>query len=394
MKIAKNIYSVGVVDWNLTDFHGYHTSGGTTYNAYLLIDNKITLVDTVKNSCTFVSRMINNLSSIIPVEKIDYVVSNHAEKDHSGAIINIMEKAPNAVLLCSPHGKENLEKYGILPAKYRVVGNTEELSTGTKTLKFFHTPLVHWPDSMVTYLKEENILFSNDGFGQHYGKSCMFADEAGIDIVLKEAAKYYANILTPYGTSIIKALDALKGLDIKMIAPAHGMIWRRKQDIELIISDYTKWAKHTPGDKALIVYDTMWGSTEILADTCYQQLSGSGIKTELFNVSKRDISDIPTEILDAKFIVFASPILHNQILPTMGKVLVYLSGLKFSNRKAWCTGSYGWAKNAFEKLEGFVQNASFDLIAPGFYVKFKPTDKEIEELKNKLTEEIIPRIKE
>ncbi len=392
MEIAKNIYSVGVVDWNLKDFHGYETPYGTTYNAYLIIDNKITLVDTVKRSPEFLDQLLNNISSFVPIEKIDYVISNHSERDHSGSVSDVIEKIPNAVLLCSPHGKENLEKQGILPDRYKIVGNMEELSTGTKTLKFFHVPLVHWPDSMMTYFKEENILFSNDGFGQHYGKSCMFADEAGIDIVLKEAAKYYANILTPYGTSILKALDALKTLDIKMIAPAHGMIWRRKQDIESIISRYTKWAKHIPGEKTLIVYDTMWGSTEILANVCYQQLSSAGIKTEMFNASKRDISDIVAEILDSKFVIFASPILHNQILPTMGKLFVYLSGLKFLNRKAWCVGSYGWSKNSFDKLEEFIKNSAFDLISPGFYVKFKPTEKEIEELKNRLKEDIIHNI--
>ncbi|MCL5408774.1 MAG: FprA family A-type flavoprotein [Candidatus Omnitrophica bacterium] len=392
MEITKNIYSVGVVDWNLIDFHGYETPYGSTYNAYLIIDNKITLIDTVKNSSGFFNQMIENISSIIPIEKIDYVISNHAERDHSGGVLDLMKQLPDAIFLCSPHGKDNLEKQRILPLKYKVVENMEELSIGARTLKFFHTPLVHWPDSMMTYLNEDKILFSNDGFGQHYGRSYVYVDEAGINIILKESAKYYANILTPYGSSTLKALNILKDLEIQMIAPAHGLIWRNKQDIKTIIEHYTRWANNVVGDKTLIIYDTMWGSTEILANICYQQLSLAGIKTEMFNVSKRDVSDIVTEILDSKFVIFASPILHNQILPTMGKLLVYLSGLRFLNRKAWSIGSYGWAKNSFNKFEEFIKNAAFDLVSSGFYIKFKPTEKEIEDLKKKLKEEIMPLI--
>lgn len=386
MKIRENIYHVGVVDWNLRKFHGYSTPYGTTYNAYLITGEKNILIDTVKPYCA--DEFIQRIEEIIPVEKIDYVITNHAEMDHSGTVDYIISKS-NATLICSPKCKENLEKhFHSHYEKIITVENGEQLTLGNVTLKFIHIPMVHWPESMATYLVNDEILFPNDAFGQHLGCSKIFVDEVGIDIVIREAKKYYANIVNPYGTSVKKVMEALKNIPLKMIAPSHGLIWRNTSDIQTIIKKYNDWANNTPGDKILIVYNTMWHSTEKLAKQCYIKATEK-FPAEMFDLEIADISDVVAEIPDAKLVLFGSSILHNQILPQMAGLLTYLTGLKFKNRKAWTFGSYGWSNVPFEKFEKDIKSAGFDLLSNGYYVQFVPDKNNLVEIQKIFVEKIL-----
>jgi len=387
MEIIKDVFCIRSVDWDLQTFHGYSTPYGTTYNSFLIKGEKNILIDTAKYYCE--KEFMQKLKNIIPLDKIDYVISNHAEMDHSGLIERVIEVS-GATLICSPKGKENLEKHFHKKfEKIIVVNNAQTLTLGDVSLQFFHTPMVHWPDSMCTYFPEKQILFPNDAFGQHIASSKFFVDEIGLDTVIREARKYYANIVNPYGASVRKVLESLTNLKIDMILPSHGMLWRKQKDIESIIDKYTGWAANEPGQKILIIYETMWGSTKMMAEECYLKALECNQEPELMNLEIKDISDVVAEIPDAKILLFGSSVLHNQILPEMAGLITYLTGLKFSNRKAWTFDSYGWAKSCFDRLEVSLKNAGFDLPYSGYYVNFVPEKKELEELSRFFAEKIL-----
>ena len=265
LQIAKGVYWVGVVDWNLRDFHGYETPKGGSYNAYLIVDEKIALIDTVKAS--FSEEMLRRIRQIVDPAKIDYVISNHVEMDHSGSLPSIMDIATNATLIASSKGKSGLcEHYrenGCDNWNFQVAKTGDQINLGKRTLMFIEATMLHWPDSMQTYLKEDRILFSNDAFGQHIATSKRFDDE--VEDIMEDAAIYYANILLPFGAQVLKYIEKVKelGISIDMIAPAHGLIWRR--DPARIIETYERWAKGETARKVLVIYDTMWGSTEKMA---------------------------------------------------------------------------------------------------------------------------------
>ena len=266
IEIKPDIYWVGGIDWDLRNFHGYNTPSGTTYNSYLVIDNKITLIDTVKHY--LYSEMLNRIKEVVDPSKIDYIVSNHVEMDHSGSITKLLEICPNAKIITSTRGEKGLQLHYKKELNLKVVNSGDKLNIGKKTLTFFHIPMVHWPDSMVTYIPSDKLLFPNDAFGQHIASTERFDDELEWGILKDEAAKYYANIVMPYGDQVKKALETLAKLDINMIAPSHGIIWRRY--ISNIIKEYSKWANFETENKALIIYDSMWGSTEKIAYALYE----------------------------------------------------------------------------------------------------------------------------
>ncbi|HON06357.1 MAG TPA: FprA family A-type flavoprotein [Candidatus Ratteibacteria bacterium] len=387
MKISDGIFSVGAIDWDLKTFHGYSTPYGTTYNAYLIKGEKNILIDTVKHYCA--DEFISNISKVLPVDRIDYVICNHAEMDHSG-LINYILSMSNATLICSSKCKDNLQKH--FHKDYQKIINVEhgqELKIGNNTFKFFHTPMVHWPESMATYLIERKILFPNDAFGQHIANSKLYVDEIGLEIVLREAQKYYANIVNPYGNAVQKVLEALNDLPVEIIAPSHGMIWRRKQDIEKIIQKYSMWAANKPGNEIIIVYETMWGSTKKMAEECFLKAVEKNYPVKMFNLEVKDISDVVAEMPDAKMILFGSSILHGQILPRMAGLLTYLTGLRFTNRKAWTFGSYGWSKPAFERFETMVKSAGFEFPGSGYYVQFVPDESTLKHLVDIFSEKIL-----
>ncbi|MDD4955498.1 MAG: FprA family A-type flavoprotein [Candidatus Omnitrophica bacterium] len=380
IKIAENIFWTGYVDWNLRSFHGYSTPSGSTYNAYLILDEHPVLIDTVKHYGY--NEMLQRIKEAIDPSKIEYIISNHTEMDHSGSIDKLLSFCPNAQVVCSPKGEEGLKRHFKKNWNFKVVNSGDTLNIGRRNLKFFLMPMVHWPDSMATYSVEDNILFPNDAFGQHYASCERFADEVGIDIVVKEAAKYYANIVMPYGGQVLKALDVIRDIKIGAICPSHGLIWRRKEDLDKIVSLYKKWANYETGNSVVIVYDTMWHSTERMAQTLYELLDKENIPVKFFSLQNTHISDVIAEIISAKIVMAGSSILNNKILPSMGAFLTYSKGLKPKNRYGFTFGSYGWAKIGFKELEDSLKEAGMELLAEGRYINYVPDDIELEGLKD------------
>ena len=379
IELAPGVHWVGVVDWNLRDFHGYTTPRGGTYNAYLIVDEKIALVDTVKHG--FAGEMIERIKEIVDPSKIDYVVSNHVEMDHSGSLPNIMEIASGAELVCTEKGKEGLLRHYGGNWNFRTVKTGDELKLGKKTLAFITAPMLHWPDSMFSYLKEDKILLSNDGFGQHLASSFRFDENVcsllgyECDTVMDEAAKYYANILMPFGGIILKKLEEVQklGIEIKMIAPSHGMIWT---DPGKIIDAYIRWSKGESKKKVLIIYDTMWNSTEIMAKEVLRGVSDSGIEVALFHLRRNDWSEIVKDVLEAKAILIGSPTLNNGMFPTVGGFLTYLMGLRPKN-KIWATfGSYGWAGGAMKAVNEKLRSAGFEPVE-SLEANFRPDGQDL-----------------
>jgi len=376
VEITRGIYDVGVIDWNIRDFHGYSTYRGTSYNAFLIVDEKIALIDTVKKD--FSDQLLGNISEIIDPKKIDYMISNHTEMDHSGGLPRLMHRiGEDKPLYCSKMGAKNLARHFPQKWNYQAVGTGEKLSLGNRTLTFLETRMVHWPDSMFTYLMEDKILFSSDGFGQHYAGHERFDDQIGDDI-MPHAKKYYANILLLYSPLILKLLDTVTqmGLEIDMICPDHGIIWRK--DPDKIINAYAKWAKQEQEKKAVVVYDTMWHSTQAMADEIAAGIANKGVSVRPIHIRSSHRSEIMTEVLDAAAVVVGSPTLNNQLFPTVSDFLVYMKGLKPLNKIGAAFGSYGWSGEAVKLINKELQDMKFDVIDPGIRIQYVPENKGLE----------------
>lgn len=383
VKIAENVYWVGGIDWDLRNFHGYLTQKGSTYNAYLIIDKKITLIDTVKSYLA--DEMIERISKIIDPSKIDYIISNHVEMDHSGALPKIMELNPKATIFTSKKGEEGLKAHYKKDWNFRVLTNNEEVSLGSKNVQFVMTPMVHWPDNMVSYLKEDKILFSNDAFGQHIASMERIDKDYCISTLLEEAKKYYANIVLPYSAQVSRAVNSLSGLDIKMIAPSHGLIWQK--NIKEIIESYTEWMNNTTKEKAVIIYDSMWGSTKKIANTIASAFNEKGITPILKNLETNHISDIMTDIIDAKYICIGSPTLNNNMLPTVAAFLTYFKGLAPKNRTGLAFGSYGWGGQSIGMIEEALSSCKLDQLE-AIRTQYIPDEDTLKEIKAKLIKSI------
>ena len=377
VQIKPDIYWVGGIDWDLRNFHGYHTPRGTSYNAYLIIDKKITLIDTVKHY--MFDEMLSRIESVINPKKIDTIISNHVEMDHSGSLSKILKYSPKAQIYTSTKGEKGLQRHYKKSWNLNVLKSGDTLNIGKRTLHFQHIPMVHWPDSMVTYSPTDKLLIPNDAFGQHIACSNRFDDEIGWNIVKEEAAKYYANIVLPYGDQVQKALQITKTLDIDMIAPSHGIIWRSY--LKEIIDEYEKWSTHQTEPKALIIYDTMWGSTKTIAYTFLNELEKLGIPTTIRNLSNSHISDVITDLLTTRLIILGSPTLNNTMLPTMGGFLTYLKGLRPKNRIGFVFGSYGWSGQAVGEIEKVLTDLKWELPEQSINLNFIPDEAELKELK-------------
>ncbi|MCK5635959.1 MAG: FprA family A-type flavoprotein, partial [Thermoplasmatales archaeon] len=377
VEIKPDIYWVGGIDWDIRNFHGYSTNRGTTYNAYLIIDKKITLVDTVKHY--LFDEMISRIKEIIDPSKIDYIISNHVEMDHSGSLPKILEVCPNATVFTSPRGEKGLKRHYKKGWNFKVVKSGDTLNIGKRTLHFVEVPMVHWPDSMVTYIPSDKLLLPNDAFGQHIASSERFDDEIDWGILKEEAAKYYSNIVMPYGSQVEKALEALSGLGIDMIGPSHGVIWRSL--IPQILKEYTKWAKYETENKALIIYDSMWGSTEKIAYALREGIEETGISVTIRNLKNTHISDVITDVNSSKLILIGSPTLNNTMLPTMGGFLTYLKGLRPKNRMGFVFGSYGWGGQAVGEIENILKDISWDMPVESVNLNYVPDEKELVEVK-------------
>lgn len=384
-RLKEGVYWVGAVDWSIRNFHGYTTNRGSTYNAYLIIDEKIALVDTVK--APFSQELLDRISEIVDPAKIDYIISNHVEMDHSGSLPAIVAAAPNAkVITSSPSGIKGLSAHYGTEFNYQAVKAGDVLNLGKRTLEFIPTPMVHWPDNMVTYCKEDKILFSNDAFGQHYASSRRFDDEVPIDEVNQEAAKYYANIVLPYGAQALKALDAVKGLEIDIIAPSHGIIWRKY--IKEITADYRSWGNSETNSSAVVVFDSMWHSTEMMAFAIYRAFERKGIPVKLLDLKAYHISDIMAMLLSSKYIVVGSPTINNSMMPTVAAFLTYMKGLAPKNRLGFAFGSYGWSGQSIGLVEDVLKDCGIELMMDKKRIPYIPTKEQL----NGLTEAVMEKL--
>lgn len=383
IEIRKDIYWVGAIDWKLRNFHGYLTQRGSTYNAYLIIDEKITLIDTVKGSLT--KELIDRISDVIDLKKIDYIVSNHVEMDHSGAMPEIMAMIPNATVLTSVSGEKEHRLIYKKDWKFQAVKSGDVVNIGKRNLNFVMTPMVHWPDNMVTYCPEEKMLFSNDAFGQHISSSERFDDEYPVETIIDEAKKYYANIVLPYSNQVIGVMEIVRSLELEMICPSHGIIWR--SHIPMILDMYEKWSSNKTDKKAIIVYDTMWHSTELIANTIKDAFEAKGYNYNIFDLKDTHISDIMGHIIEAEYICIGSPTLNKGILPTVASFLTYLQGLAPKGRKAILFGSYGWAQVNMKVLERYMEESNIDVVSK-YNINFIPSQDQLDTILNDVKDKI------
>ncbi len=371
--LKENIFWTGYVDWDVRDFHGYATSRGSTYNSYLVKDNKTALIDSVK--APYSDYLLKSIQSYVQLDKIDYIVCNHAEPDHSGSLPVLMQKCQNAELVCNEKCKNTLSlHYDTKRWKFKIVDESTDLILGENTLKFINTPMAHWPESMATYIPQQKILFSMDAFGQHYASSGRFDYEENLIDVLYEAKKYYANIVMLYGKPVEAVLNKAANLEIEIIAPSHGIIW--KDNIADIISAYKKWIYCKPDKKIVIFYDTMWKSTGIMAESIYEGALTNGVEVRKYDLKYTNITDIATEVLDAAAIAVGTPTLNKSLMPKMAEVLTYLKGLAPANKYAIAFGSYGWAKKSgqHDALEYLKQMNCKLVLEEPIQSQFVPTE--------------------
>lgn len=372
--IKNNVYWVGKIDWELKRFHGdeYSTHRGSTYNSYLIKEEKIALIDTVW--APFTKEFIANLAKEIDLDKIDFIIASHAESDHSGALPELMRLIPDTPIYCTQNGVNSLKGHYHQDWNFNVVKTGDRLSLGQKELVFIEAPMLHWPDSMFCYLTEDNILFSNDAFGQHYASEYMFNDLVNQSELFDECIKYYANILTPFSPMVIKKIKEILGfnLPLDIICTSHGVIWRNKP--EQIVEQYLKWADSYQENQISILYDTMWNGTRVMAEKIAKGIKEGDeeVNVKLFNLAKRDKNDVITEIFKSKAIIVGSPTINRGILVSVAGILEEVKGLKFKNKKAAAFGCYGWSGESVKIINAILKESGFDVVDEGLKVMWNP----------------------
>jgi len=377
IKVMDDVYWVGAVDWNVRNFHGftYTTHRGTTYNAYLIVDDKIALVDTVYTP--YAGEMIDRVREIVSPEEIDYIIANHVEMDHSGAIGEVLKKTPEAKVVGTARCRQGLMKHYFGEWDFQVVKTGDEIDLGGRSLRFIEAPMLHWPDTMFTYIEKDALLLPNDAFGQHLATSERFDDEVDENILMAEAAKYYANILWPLSPLVIKKIEEIQQLKLKinMIAPSHGVIWRRNPT--KILEAYLRWAKGEAENRILVVYDTMWGSTEKMARSIVEGVASVNVDVKMYRIPYSDRSDIIAELLNSKGLIIGSSTINNDIIPTVAPILEDLKGLKPRGKLAAAFGSYGWGGGAVKTIEETLRKAGFEVAQPGLSINWVPDGEEL-----------------
>jgi flavorubredoxin len=376
-ELKPNIHWVGHVDWTVRNFHGYLTERGSTYNSYLVMDDRPALIDTVKGP--YAGGLSERVRARVDPAKLAYVVCNHAEPDHSGGLSEVLRAFPNAELVCDAKCRDALTRHynaGAWP--FKVVADGETLPLGRHTLQFVETPMVHWPESMFTFVPEAKLLFSMDAFGQHLASAHRFDDGEPLETILAEAKTYYANIVMLYGNPIARALNRAAGLDIDMIAPSHGLIWRTH--LSAIVAAYRRWVAGAVEPKVLVLYDTMWSSTERMAAAIVEGvLENEHASARLYNVRDTHLTTLATETLDAAAMAVGSPTLNTTLMPEVAKVLTYLKGLKPAPKAALAFGSYGWSKGGAHDVETYLDAMKFDKIREPIQAQFAPGEAVLEE---------------
>lgn len=381
VKVKNNVHWVGKIDWELRKFHGneYSTRRGSTYNSYLIDENKTALVDTVW--APFAKEYVSNLAREIDLKKIDFVVANHAEIDHSGALPELLERIPDTPVYCTANGVKSLTGHYHREWNFQVVKTGDRLSLGSKELIFIEAPMLHWPDSMFCYLTGDNILFSNDAFGQHYASEYLFNDLVDQNELFSECLKYYANILTPFSSLVEKKIQEFLslGLPLDIICTSHGVIWRK--DPAQIVEQYLKWAKSYQENQITIVYDTMWNSTRVMAERIAEGIrrTDPDVNVKLFNIAGSDKNDVVAEVFKSKAVVFGSPTINRGILTSLAGLLEEIKGLSFKDKKAAVFGSYGWSGESTRILAESLQQAGFTVVDDGLKMLWNPSEQSIEE---------------
>jgi flavorubredoxin len=368
--LSDTVYWVGAIDWSLREFHGYTTQRGTTYNAYLIVADKITLIDGVK--APFTDELLARVASVVDPARVDYIVSNHSEMDHSGALPAIIRAVSPEKVFASKNGVKALaDHFGM--DNVTAVADGEALSLGNRTLVFLETKMLHWPDSMVSYLKEEAMLFSQDAFGMHLADPRMFAERIPEDVLEWEARKYFANILMPYSPLILKALDRIAGMNLpfRTVAPDHGPIWRNAL-VGWPLERYRHWSGQKPERRAVVVYDTMWHSTALMARCIGEGLRDAGVDFSLLPLSANSRSDVATEILGAGALLVGSPTINGQIYPALADILCYLKGLRPQHLIGGAFGSYGWGGEAVKQLNAMLAEMNVEVVHDGIRCRYVP----------------------
>ncbi|MFW5732793.1 MAG: FprA family A-type flavoprotein [Planctomycetota bacterium] len=376
IKVSEHVWWVGAIDWALRDFHGYATSRGSTYNAFLVKADKLTLIDTVK--APFKSEMLERIASVADPGEIDVIVSNHSEMDHSGLVGELAGELGVSTVYASKQGARALSEHHIIE-DVTVVEDGQEIDLGGVHLAFYETRMCHWPDSMVSFLKEDKLLFSQDAFGMHLAGNERFADQIESSVLQYELTKYYANILMHLAPFISKALDKLGPLreQIEIVAPDHGPIYRNASDIDYVLDSYARWSAQEKTDKAVIVYDTMWQSTAKMARLVAEGLGEKDIAVRLMPLNGSHRSDVATEVLEAGALIVGSPTLNNNIFPTLADCMTYLKGLKPKNLIGAAFGSFGWSGEAPKLLTALLEEMDVDVVADPVRCRYVPTNEEL-----------------
>lgn len=374
LKIKNNVVWVGKTDWELRKFHGeeYSTHRGTTYNSYLIKEDKVALIDTVWTP--FASEFVANLTTEIDLHRIDYIITNHGENDHSGALVELMRQIPDKPIYCTANAVKSLQGHYHQDWNFQVVKTGDRLNLGKKELVFVEAPMLHWPDSMMCYLTGDNVLFSNDAFGQHYAHAYLFNDLVDQTELFVEALKYYANILTPFSQLVINKIKELLSfnLAIDLICPSHGVIWRNQPT--QIVEKYLEWANNYQENQITIVYDTMWYGTRIMAENIASGIveADPGVNVKIYNIAKSDKNDVIADVFKSKAILFGSPTINRGILTAMAGLLEEIKGLKFKNKKAAAFGCYGWSGESVGILNNALKAAEFEVMDEGLKTLWNP----------------------
>jgi flavorubredoxin len=382
LRVKNNISWVGKIDWELRKFHGdeYSTHKGSTYNSYLIEEERTVLIDTVW--APFADEFVENLKKEMDLSKIDYIIANHAEIDHSGALPRLMEEIPDVPIYCTANGIRSLKGHYHKDWKFHPIKTGETLDIGNgKKLVFIEAPMLHWPDSMFCYLTGDNVLFSNDAFGQHYASEKMFNDLVDQCELWTECMKYYANILTPFSPLVKRKIEEFVSLELPldMICTSHGVIWRK--DPIQIVNRYMEWCQAYKEDQITVMYDTMWGGTRRMAEEIAKGIvSGDGkVTVKLYNLSSSDKNDVITEVFRSKGIVVGSPTINKGILTAVAGTLEEIRGLSFKDKKAAVFGAYGWSGESPAMLKKLLEGAGFDVIDDGMKALWNPDDVSLKE---------------
>ena len=379
--VKNNVYWVGKIDWELRRFHGdeYSTHKGSSYNSYLIKEEKTALIDTAWKP--FAKEYVENLQGEIDLKKIDYIIANHGEVDHSGSLPELMRLIPDTPIYCTANGVKSLKGQYHQDWNFKVVKTGDRLSLGSKELIFVEAPMLHWPDSMMCYLTGDNILFSNDAFGQHYASELMYNDLVDQAELWTECIKYYANILNPFSPLVIKKINEVLSLNlpVDLICTSHGIIWR--DNPAQIIKKYLEWADSYRENQITIIYDTMWESTRQMAEYITRGIKEADDKVniKMLNLAKSDKNDVITEIFKSKAILAGSPTVNKGILTSLAAMLEEVRGLAFKNKKAACFGSYGWSGESVKVLNELVKTAGFELVNDGLKVLWNPDSEAVKQ---------------